>query len=71
MLLSKTISVSPKLLLLHGSSTLSIFLNLGNGCYLFFGVGAVFVEIVKTMLGLDAPYLACHQQNDLSKQKSF
>ena len=74
MLLSKP-SVSSKLLLLHGFSALNFFLNLGNGCFLFFFffsvLGLYLLKLLKTMLGWDGPYLACLLQNDLTNKKDF
>ena len=71
-LLLKTISVSPNLLLLHGSSTLNIFLDLRNGYFLFLVLELyLLLKLLKRMLGLETLYLTCHLQNDLIKQKGF
>lgn len=53
------------------SLTLSIFIDLGNGCFLFCVLGLNLLKLLKTMLILNAPYLACHLQNCLSQKKSF
>ena len=53
------------------SLTLSIFIDLGNGCFLFCLLGLNLLKLLKTMLILNAPYLACHLQNGLSQKKSF